>query len=152
MLLCLCWAGVDHSGLFQCWCEGGGRFGGTISLYLASTCRRGEEGETERHQYCWLGSRLWPRPRQIETQHLSSERKDGCVCVWGEKRQRKRSLSKANRKASLAQVRLLCVRRWGDDKKEGGVIIRALWARDWWGRPFLPVISWLEKSGRTGKR
>ena len=34
-------------------------------------------------------------------------------------------LSKANRKASLPQVQLLCVRREGDDKKEGGVIIRA---------------------------
>lgn len=65
-----------------------------------------QEGRDRSHQYCWLGSTLWPRPRPIHTKHLSSERKSGCV----EKRGKGSAhLSKANRKTSLPQVQLLYV-------------------------------------------
>lgn len=74
-------------------------------------------------------------PTQTDTNSASELREEGCVCVYwcvcvcvcGETRGKGSSrLSKANRKASLPQVQLLWAEAGGDDKEEGGVIVRVL--------------------------
>lgn len=94
--------------MFQCWCESRGGFSRTKSLCAASTCRKTS---------ILLTRQLWLQPRQIQTEHLSSERKAGCV----EKRGKgSAQLSKANRKASLPQVQLLYVSQWGMIRRKAG--------------------------------
>lgn len=95
--------------------------------------------ETERHQYCWLCSRLWPQTRQIQTHHLSPERKGVSECVA---KRGKGRISCPRQTGRLHFHRCsFCMRVRRDHKEQGGVIIMALQAQEWWWCSFSPVVS-----------